>query len=182
MYNKDGSVKQVSIRKTKKYAWSSCQFCKDYSAELADISVGSSGASSNDWNSVILRTDIGVNVFNDAVKRNRLTISDNIDLLKLEKIAYRKKTRITQIDEKILNTMRLLDISEFEIKTYTALMSLGQASESLLSEVMKAERNIVAKSLKSLEQREWVKLSNEIYISVDPNLVISNEISKLRKN
>ena len=181
VYKKDGSVKQVPISKTKKYAWSSCQFCKDYSAELADISVGSSGASSNDWNSVILRTDIGVNVFNDAVKTNRLTISDNVDLLKLEKIAFRKKTKITQIDEKTLNTMRLLDISESEIKTYTSLMSLGRASESLLSEVMKVDKNLVIKSLENLKQREWIVLSDGIYISVNPTLVINNEISKLRK-
>ncbi|TES98584.1 MAG: hypothetical protein E3J90_05620, partial [Promethearchaeota archaeon] len=140
-----------------------------------------SGASSNDWNSVILRTDIGVNIFNDAVKRNRLTISDNIDLLKLEKIAFRKKTQITQIDEKTLNTMRLLDLSEIEIKTYTSLISLGRASESLLSEVMKVDKNLVIKSLENLKQREWVVSSDGIYISVDPTLVINNEISKLRK-
>ena len=81
----------------------------------------------------------------------------------------------------MLNTMRLLDISEVEIKTYTSLMSLGQASESLLSEVMKVEKNFVISALESLKQREWVLLSNGIYISVDPTLVINNEISKLRK-
>ncbi|MBY9010442.1 MAG: hypothetical protein KGD74_11305, partial [Candidatus Lokiarchaeota archaeon] len=133
------------------------------------------------WNSVLLRTDIGVKVFSDAVKTKKIITSDNIDLLKIEKIAFRKKTRITQIDEKTLNTMRLMDISEFDIKTYTSLMSLGRASESLLSEVMKVDKSIVISSLKSLKQREWVISSNGIYISVDPSLVINNEISNLRK-
>ena len=181
VYKKDGSIKQVPLKMTKQYTWNSCQYCKDFSAEIADISIGNIGASSNDWNSVLLRTDIGVKVFNDAVKTNKITISDNIDLLKIEKIAFRKKTRITQIDEKTLNAMRLLGISEFEIKTFTSLMSLGQASESLLSEAMKLDKNLVINALKSLKQREWVISSNGIYISVDPTLVINNEISKLRK-
>ncbi|GAG89522.1 unnamed protein product, partial [marine sediment metagenome] len=104
VYKKDGSVKQVPIKKTNQFKWSSCHFCKDYSAEIADISVGSAGTLSNNWNSVLLRTDIGAKIFNDAVKSNKITTSDKIDLLKIKKTAFRKKTRITQIDEKTLNT------------------------------------------------------------------------------
>jgi coenzyme F420 hydrogenase subunit beta len=181
VYKKDGSVKQIPIEKTSQFKWSSCQFCKDYSAEIADISIGSAGTFSNDWNSVLLRTDIGAKIFNDAVKSNKITISDKVDLLKIEKTAFRKKTRITQIDETTLNTMRLLDISEFDIKTYTTLMSLGQASESLLSEVMKVDKNLVISALKSLKQREWAISLNGTFYSVDPILVVNNEISKLRK-
>ncbi len=181
VYKNDGSIKQVPIEETKQFKWSSCQFCKDYSAEIADISVGSAGVLNDDWNSVLLRTDIGVKVFSDAVKTQKIITSDNIDLLKIEKIAFRKKTRIIEIDEKTLNTMRLMDISEFEIKTYTSLMSLGRASESLLSEVMNVGKNLVISSLENLKQREWVVSSDGIYISVDPTLVINNEISKLRK-
>jgi len=181
VYKKDGLVKQVPIGKTNQFKWSSCQYCKDYSAELADIAVGSAGTLTNDWNSVLLRTDIGVKVFNDAVKTNKIIISDKVDLLKIEKTAFRKKTRFTPIDEKTLNTMRLLDISEFEIKTYTTLMSLGQANESVLSEVMKVDINLVINALKNLKEREWVISTNGIYNSVDPTLVVNNEISNLRK-
>jgi len=165
----------------RQYTWNSCHYCKDFSAEIADISIGSVGALSNEWNSVLLRTDIGVKIFNDAVKTNKISTSDKVDLLKIEKTAFRKKTRITQIDEKTLNTMRLLDLSEFEIKTYTTLMSLGQASESLLSEIMKVDKNIVISALKSLKQHEWVISINGTFNSVDPTIVINNEISKLRK-
>ena len=181
VYKKDGSVKQIPIEKTNQFKWSSCHFCKDYSAEIADISVGSAGTFSNNSNSVLLRTDIGAKVFNGAVKSNKITISNKVDLLKIEKTAFRKKTRITQIDEKTLNTMRLLDLSEFEIKTYTSLMSLGQASESLLSEVMKVDKNKVISALKSLKKHEWVISINGTFNSIDPTLVINNEISKLRK-
>jgi len=181
VYKKDGSVKQVPIKMTKQYTWNSCRYCKDFSAEIADISIGSVGALSNEWNSVLLRTDIGLKIFNDAVKTNKITSSDKVDLLKIEKTAFRKKTRITQIDDKTLNTMQLLDFSEFEIKTYTSLMSIGQASESLLSEVMKVDKNKVISALKSLTQHEWVISTNGTFNSVDPTLVINNEISKLRK-
>jgi coenzyme F420 hydrogenase subunit beta len=181
VYKKDGSVKQVPIKMTKQYTWNSCHYCKDFSAEIADISIGSVGALSNEWNSVLLRTDIGLKIFNDAVKTNKITSSDKVDLLKIEKTAFRKKTRITQIDDKTLNTMQLLDFSEFEIKTYTSLMSIGQASESLLSEVMKVDKNKVISALKSLTQHEWVISTNGTFNSVDPTLVINNEISKLRK-
>ncbi|NVM17204.1 MAG: Coenzyme F420 hydrogenase/dehydrogenase, beta subunit C-terminal domain [Candidatus Lokiarchaeota archaeon] len=181
VYLKEDSVKQVPIKVTKQYTWNSCHYCKDFSAEIADISIGSQGTLDNEWNSVLLRTDLGVKIFNGAVKTNKITTSDKIDLLKIEKAAFRKKTRITQIDEKTLNTMRLLDISEFDIKTYTILMSLGRASESLLSELMKVDNNLVNKALKNLRQREWVISTNGIYNSVDPTLVINNEISALRK-
>ena len=181
VYTKDESVKQVPIKMTKQYTWNSCRYCKDFSAEIADISIGSVGISSNEWNSVLLRTDIGVKIFNDAVKTNKITTSDKVDLLKIEKTAFRKKTRITQIDEKTLDTMRLLDLSEFEIKTYISLMSLGQASESLLSEVMKVDKSIIINALKSLKQHEWVISINGTFNSVDPTLVINNEISKLKK-
>ncbi|NVM45810.1 MAG: Coenzyme F420 hydrogenase/dehydrogenase, beta subunit C-terminal domain [Candidatus Lokiarchaeota archaeon] len=180
VYTKDDSVKRVPIKMTKQYTWNSCQYCKDFTAELADISVGSVGAINNEWNSVLLRTDTGVKIFNDAIKTNKLITSDKVDLLKIEKNAFRKKTRITQIDEKTLNTMQLLDIPEFEIKTYLTLMSLGRANESLLSEIMKADINLVMSALKSLKHREWVLSSNGIYISVDPTIVINKEISNLR--
>jgi coenzyme F420 hydrogenase subunit beta len=181
VYPKEGPVKQVPIKRTKQYTWNSCQYCKDFSAEIADISIGSVGASNNDWNSVLLRTDIGVKIFSDAVKTNKININNSIDVLKIEKIAFRKKTRITHIDEKTLDAMRLLDLTDFEIKLYTTLMSLGQASESLLSEVMKVEENLVINTLQDLKQREWVFSTDGIYNSIDPTLVIHNEIGRLRK-
>ena len=182
VYKKDGSVKHVPIGKTKQFKWSSCQFCKDFSAELADISVGSAGTFSNDWNSVILRTDIGVKVFNESINANKIIASNNVDHLKIEKNAFRKKTKITKPDIKTLDSMQLLDVSAFEIRTYTTLMSLGQASESILTEVMKSDKNLVLNALNSLIQREWITSTNGSYSVVNPTSVISKEINKLRMN
>ena len=182
VYKKDGTVKQVSIGKTKLFTWSSCHFCKDFSAELADISVGSAGTFSNDWNSLILRTDIGVKVFNESIDANKIVASDNVDHLKIKKNAFRKKTKITEPDIKTLDSMQLLEVSDSEIRTYTTLMSLGQASESILTKVMKSDKNLVISALKSLIQREWITSTNGSYSVINPKIVISNEIYKQRRN
>lgn len=182
VYLNDESVKEVPIKKTKNYVWKSCQYCKDYCAETADISVGSVGTLENSWNSVLLRTDIGTKFFNDAVKAKKITASNEIDRMKLEKESYSKKTRLTLIDQKILDTMQFQDISDVEIKTYTILMSLGCVSDSILSEVMNTEENEVRRTLSKLKQREWIINNNGLYSSVNPTLVINNEIHKLRKS
>ena len=182
VYKKDGSIKQVPIKMTKQYIWNSCHYCKDFSAELADISVGSAGTFSNDWNSVILRTDIGEKVFNETINANKIQASNNVDHLKIEKIAFRKKTKITEPDIKTLDSMQLLDISDYEIRTYTTLMSLGQASESILTEVMKSDKNLVISALSRLTQRDWITSTNGLYSVINPKIVISNEIYKQKRN
>ncbi len=180
VYMKDGSIKDASIKNTKKYNWVSCQHCKDYCAEGADISVGSVGTMENGWNSVILRTDTGTSLFNNAIKAKKLVTSPEINLQKLEKEALRKKTRITPIDEKTLEAMQVLNISDFETKTYTTLMSLGHVSDSILSDVMKTDKTLIQKALGNLKRLNWVVKTNEAYSCVNPTSVINNEIHKLR--
>ncbi|MFX1356623.1 MAG: Coenzyme F420 hydrogenase/dehydrogenase, beta subunit C-terminal domain [Promethearchaeota archaeon] len=182
VYTYDGLIKEVPIKETKEYSWPSCQYCKDYCAEFADISIGSVGAPKNDWNSVLLRTDIGVKLFNDAVEAKKIVSSNSIDLFKIEKEAIRKKTRVTQIDKQILSAMQFLNISDFEIKTYTTLMSLGNASETILSKIMNTEEIFVRNALQKLKRREWVIAANGSYSTVNPSIVIENEIYKLKNN
>jgi coenzyme F420 hydrogenase subunit beta len=181
IYLNDTSIKEVLLKKIKKYTWESCQYCKDYSAEIADISVGSVGTFKNDWNSVLLRTDIGTKIFNEMVKTKKIVTSNEIDVSKIERESLRKKTRVTQVDGKILKSMQFLNVSEDEIKTYTTLLSLGNASESILSKVMKTEEEIVRDALKKLHQRDWISGTNGTYSSVNPTKVINKEIFKLRK-
>lgn len=181
VYLNDGLI-VAPIKEIKKYNWPSCQYCKDYCAEFADISVGSVGASRNDWNSVLLRTDIGAKLFNDAIKAKKIISSNKIDLFKIEKETLRKKIRVTQIDKQILSAIKLLKISDFEIKTYMTLMSLGNASVSILSKIMKTEEPEVRNALQKLNQREWVIAANGLYSTVNPTLVINNEIYNLRQS
>jgi len=180
IYIKDGSIKEVPIKEIKKYTWESCHYCKDYTAEIADISVGSVGALKNDWNSVILRTDIGAKFFNEAVKAKKIVTSDEIEVFKIEKESLRKKTQITQIDSKILDALRFLSIPDDELKTYTTLMSLGNASESIISKVMKMEEDIIKIILDKLEERKWITATDGIYSSNNPTLVINNEINQVK--
>ncbi len=181
LYLNDDTIKKVPLKEIKKYTWESCQYCKDFSAEIADISVGSVGVPKNEWNSVVVRTEIGAKIFNEIVKAKKIVTSNEIDILKIDKESLRKKTRITQIDGTILKDMQFLNVSDPEIRTYTTLLSLGIASESTLSNVMKTEKEIVRDALKKLNQREWISATNGSYTSVNPTLVINKEIFKLRK-
>ena len=182
IYLNDGSVKEVPIGRTKKYTWLSCHHCKDFSAEIADISVGSSGSLKNDWNSVLLRTDFGKSFFYETVKARKIITSKEVDFAKLEKTALRKKLRIRKIDQKILNSLQVLDIPDLDVEIYTTLMSLGNTNETLLAQVMKREKKLILDALNKLKQRGWVMNSNGSYSSVDPKVVITNEINNLRKN
>ncbi len=103
IYLKDGSEKQIPIKDTKVLRWSSCHHCKDYSAEYADISVGSVGAPSDDWNSVLIRTDVGAKLFNDTVKAKKISVDDKIELSRIEREAERKKTYLKEIENNLLN-------------------------------------------------------------------------------
>ncbi|MHA1987570.1 MAG: Coenzyme F420 hydrogenase/dehydrogenase, beta subunit C-terminal domain, partial [Promethearchaeota archaeon] len=180
IYMKDTSIKEVPIKEIKKYTWISCHYCKDYTAEIADISVGSVGALKNDWNSVILRTDIGTKFFNEAVKAKKIITSEDLDVFRIEKESLRKKSQITQIDSQILDALRILNISDVEIKTYTTLMSLGSASKSILSKVMKTEEDVITIILEKLEERNWITPTNGLYSSNNPTMVINNEINQVR--
>ena len=181
VYMNNEEIKDVQIKRIKKYKWISCQYCKDYSAEIADISVGSVGAFNDNCNTVLLRTDIGTKFFNGAVEAKKIITSNNFNLSKIEEASLSKKTRITQTDRKALLSMQMLNISDFEIRTYTTLMSLGTTSESILSKIMKTEKNTVRDALNKLKQREWIIATNGSISSVNPTLVFNNEIYKLKK-
>ena len=115
------------------------------------------------------------------VKAQKIVTSGEINIKKIEHEALRKKTRITQIDGNVFKGMQFLNVSDDEIRTYTTLFSLGKASESTLSIVMKTEKEIVRNTLEKLNQREWISATNGSYSSVNPTRVINKEIFKLRK-
>jgi len=59
-----GSVKTVSLKEAKRYASNCVSACPDFSAELADISVGGLGL--NGWTFTVLRTERGESLFEEA--------------------------------------------------------------------------------------------------------------------
>jgi coenzyme F420 hydrogenase subunit beta len=60
-------VKEVPIDETDDYVWKGCGPCFDFSAELADVSVGSVGSKAG-WSTVLPRTDAGAKVYEEAFK------------------------------------------------------------------------------------------------------------------
>jgi len=65
----------VSRHEIHDYLRGSCRICKDFTARLADISVGGIG-SEEGWTTVIIRTDIGEKIFNEAAKEGYLEIKE----------------------------------------------------------------------------------------------------------
>ena len=67
---KSGEVKVIPLKEAKQYTRKSCTICTDFSAELADISVGGLGL--NGWTFTILRTKKGEELFGGAVGKGFL--------------------------------------------------------------------------------------------------------------
>ena len=65
-----GEEKSVSLKKTKRYVNNCVSACSDFSAELADISVGGLGL--NGWTFTILRTERGETLFEEAESKGLL--------------------------------------------------------------------------------------------------------------
>ena len=61
-----GQVISIPLKEAKQYARKSCNTCTDFSAELADISVGGLGLS--DWTFTIIRTKKGEDLFLRALR------------------------------------------------------------------------------------------------------------------
>jgi len=61
-------VIEVKIKEVKPYARSNCEFCTDFAANLADISVGNVD-SPEGWSTVIVRTEAGLKFFEGALEK-----------------------------------------------------------------------------------------------------------------
>jgi len=70
-YSGGSEVVNVPLAEVKGYARNSCHRCQDFTAELADISVGSVG-SPDGWSTVIVRTPVGEELFRAVVEEGLL--------------------------------------------------------------------------------------------------------------
>jgi len=95
---RSGEVTAVPLKEVKEYA-SNCETCVDFSAELADISVGGLGL--NNWTLTILRTERGEEVFQKAESVGLLTTrpigGDKSVLDLLVKISRKKGESATKV-------------------------------------------------------------------------------------
>ncbi len=174
----NGTIKEIPIKDTSKYHHSSCEHCKDYTAEFADISVGSVGAPSDNWNSVIIRSNTGQQLFNDALTQGKIINSNKLDLIKIKKASRRKKLHIIETSDKIYSALKIFNITKSQVKTYTTLLSLGEADLRMLSDVMKLKPEIIYNILKTLKQRKWIAKYQNHYRPTNPSQVLKNEINQ----
>jgi coenzyme F420 hydrogenase subunit beta len=76
-----GETQTIPLKKVQRYIRASCLPCADFSAELADVSVGGLGL--NGWSLVIIRTEIAEKLFTAAV---------NAELLEVKPIEKEKRS------------------------------------------------------------------------------------------
>jgi len=90
---KSGRIRAVSLAEAKRYTRKGCLPCMDFSAELADISVGGLGL--NGWTFTILRSKMGEEIFKEAEKagavRTRPVEEEKLASDLLLKLSTRKK-------------------------------------------------------------------------------------------
>lgn len=68
-----GETEMISLKKVRRYIQASCLTCADFSAELADVSVGGLGL--NGWSLVITRTETAEKLFTAAVNAELLEVN-----------------------------------------------------------------------------------------------------------
>ena len=99
---KDGKISEFPVHDLDIAKSSSCNYCIDLTSEKSDISIGSVG-SPDGWSSVLIRTGLGNEIFNEAVKNGYIEVNEKgpsmkaiLFLAKLKKVSlYTLKKRRT---------------------------------------------------------------------------------------
>lgn len=89
---RDGQVRAVPLKEVKEYACRFCSACPDFSAELADISVGGLGLEG--WTLTIIRTDVGEEIFRRVESKGIMRakpLDDNKIMELLVKMSRKKR-------------------------------------------------------------------------------------------
>lgn len=182
LYLKDGKTIKTPIKEIVQYKWPSCDYCNDYSAEFADISVGSIGASEDNWNSAFIRTNKGQTLIKDALDDNWIRKKNAIELSKITKATIRKKSKKTRINEEHIKALKAFGLSESALEIYMILISTGGLTLPILQEMNgKQDKRKMLGSLRVLKGQGWIYTDNGIYKPYNPEKVISKEITKLRQ-
>ena len=100
IYNKDGTILDIPIKKIKKYGRLGCFFCEDLTAIYTDISVGSIGSDAG-WSTVFIRTKKGAEFFQKAINLNMIVSK--------------------KIEEESKSFKSLSRIAKFKLKSYEEL-------------------------------------------------------------
>jgi len=90
-------IKSFPLDEVRKYRMPTCAYCLDMTAEFTDISVGSVEGVEG-WNTVIVRTQRGMDIIEDAKKKGKFEIKDlpEQSLAHLQEASLIKKARAVQ--------------------------------------------------------------------------------------
>ena len=75
VYDEEGKVYAIALEEIEKYESEGCSVCMDYTAELADISVGSVG-SEDGWSTVFARTEKGDEIVKGALEKGYVEVKE----------------------------------------------------------------------------------------------------------
>jgi coenzyme F420 hydrogenase subunit beta len=98
-------VIEVPIKEVKAYARTCCQYCTDFAADLADISVGNVD-SPDGWSTIIVRTETGAKFFEEAASRgwieSKVVENPTSETLPvLYKLSAKKKSKAAETSKKV---------------------------------------------------------------------------------
>jgi coenzyme F420 hydrogenase subunit beta len=88
-----------------------CLVCQDFTAELADIAIGSSG-SAEGWSTVIMRTEEGEKVFAGMEEKKLIETKEIANIADIKEIASRKQEKAKQTEEMLSFRGRGMDKKE----------------------------------------------------------------------
>jgi len=94
VYDEEGKVYAIALDEIKEYESEGCSVCMDYTAELADISVGSVG-SEDGWSTVFARTEKGEEIVKGALEEGYVEVKEIEDkgLGLIRRLGERKRRR-----------------------------------------------------------------------------------------
>jgi coenzyme F420 hydrogenase subunit beta len=100
-FTMDEEVKEFSLNEFDSYRSSSCKFCTDMAAEKSDISFGGVG-SPNGWTTVLARTGIGYEIFNEAADCGYVEsrVLEKNEMEKVHNLAKMKKVQMYSISKR----------------------------------------------------------------------------------
>jgi coenzyme F420 hydrogenase subunit beta len=89
---KDGTMHQMRIKELRRCMVDPCLLCSNLTCLFSDISCGSLG-SEEGWTTLIVRTEKGMKLLDEAVKEGYLEISDEVDLDGVRRTVSSKNTK-----------------------------------------------------------------------------------------
>lgn len=121
---KNGNQIKIPLSQAKTVVRKNCNICVELTSETSDISVGSIGSETG-WSTIIIRTDKGEKVIEDAIKQKYLKAKELTpsQLKLLERIASDKANRNDE------------NIKERELKARPVLYQRDKTDESIMEEI-----------------------------------------------